>query len=129
MLGCKCLECCPFLIHCQICWHIIVHSILLWFLYFCISVEIFPFISYFVLGRFSFLGEPLCPFLDWVFVVVDIELYELHIIFGNSVLVGHIICRYFLPVHRLSFCFVYAFKVSVLRFIDFFLLFYESLFY
>ena len=36
--GCISLESCPFLLVCQICWHIIVHSILLWFFFFfCIS--------------------------------------------------------------------------------------------
>ena len=38
-----------------------------------------------------------------------IELHELFAYFGNLGLVGCIICKYFLPVHRLSFCFVYGF--------------------
>ena len=42
----------------------------------------------------------------WFFVI---ELYELFVYFGNLALVGHIIGKYFLLVHRLSFCFVYHF--------------------
>ena len=38
-----------------------------------------------------------------------IELYELFIDFGNQALAGHINCKYFLPVYRLSFSFVYDF--------------------
>ena len=50
LVGCMSLESCPFLLGCQICWHIIVHSILLWvFLYFCSICGDFSFyISYFV---------------------------------------------------------------------------------
>ena len=33
------------------------------------------------------------------------ELYELFVYFGNKALVGHIICKYFLPFCRLSFLF------------------------
>ena len=37
--ACICLENCLFLLGCQICWHVTVHSILLWiFFFFCISV-------------------------------------------------------------------------------------------
>ena len=36
LVGCMFLESCPFLLGCQICWHIIVHTIPMWF--FCISV-------------------------------------------------------------------------------------------
>ena len=36
-------------------------------------------------------------------------LYELLVYFGNLALAGHIIGKYFLLVHRLSFCFVYHF--------------------
>ena len=43
------LKTCPFLLDFPICWHMIVHSILLWFLYFCgIFCYFFSFISYFV---------------------------------------------------------------------------------
>ena len=43
-----------FFLACQICWHIIVHSILLWSLYFCgISWDFSFFISYFVFSGFS----------------------------------------------------------------------------
>ena len=53
--GCRSLERCPFFLGCQICWHIIVDSILLWFLYFCsICCDFSFFISDFVyLGFFS----------------------------------------------------------------------------
>ena len=48
-------------------------------------------------------------FSIWLFVCFfDTELYELFIYFGNSPLVSHIVCKYFLPFCRLSFCFVYG---------------------
>ena len=49
------LESFPFVLGCQICWHIVFHGILLWFLYFCsIYCNFSFFISYFVyLGSLS----------------------------------------------------------------------------
>ena len=41
--------------------------------------------------------------------VLDIEMYELFIYFGYKPLVGHIICKYFLPFSRLSFYYVNGF--------------------
>ena len=35
MAGCKILDSSQFLPDCQICWHVVVQSILLWFSYFC----------------------------------------------------------------------------------------------
>ena len=43
------------------------------------------------------------------FFFLAFGLYELLVYFGNLALVGHIIGKYFLLVHRLSFCFVYHF--------------------
>ena len=34
-------ESCPFLLDCQICWHIIIYSILLWGFFVCISIVSF----------------------------------------------------------------------------------------
>ena len=34
LASCMSLESCPFLLGCQICWYIVVHSIILWFLVF-----------------------------------------------------------------------------------------------
>ena len=48
-------------------------------------------------------------FLIESFCVFDTELYELFIYVGYEPLVGHIICKYFLPFCRLSFCFVDGF--------------------
>ena len=48
-------------------------------------------------------------FLNGLFGVFDIELYELFIYVGYKPLLGHIICKYFLPFSRLSFCFVNSF--------------------
>ena len=59
------LEGCSFLVGCQICWHRIVHSILLGFLYFCSISWDFFFISYFIwvlsLSLFFFF------FFFWIF--------------------------------------------------------------
>ena len=44
---CKLLESCPFLPGCQICWHIIIHRILLFFLYFCTISWDFSFLSFY----------------------------------------------------------------------------------
>ena len=48
-----------------------------------------------------------CPFFTWVVCFVDIEVRELLVYSGDESLVGHIVCRYFPPVWRLSlhFCF------------------------
>ena len=43
-------------------------------------------------------------FLIGLLVFFDIKLYELFVYSRNKSLVYHIICKYFLPVHRLSFC-------------------------
>ena len=52
---------------------------------------------------YVFLGEmsmKICQFFNWVIVV---ELYELHVYFGDEALVNHIICKHFLLFHRLPF--------------------------
>ena len=38
-----------------------------------------------------------------------IDLNELFVYFGDESLVGHFVCKYFLPSCRLPFCFVYGF--------------------
>ena len=48
----------------------------------------------------------ICQFFNWVIVV---ELYELHVYFGDEALVNHIICKHFLLFHRLPFHFVFGF--------------------
>ena len=72
--ACICLENCLFLLGCQICWHVTVHSILLWifffFLYFCgIRCNFSSFISYVVyLNLLSFLlGEPGQRFVSFLY--------------------------------------------------------------
>ena len=53
LVDCMFLKSCPYLLDCQICWQIIIHSILLQFLYFCGIHWDFSFtISY-----FSYLGS------------------------------------------------------------------------
>ena len=55
-----------------------------------------------------------CPFLTGLFVFV-IELHEMFVYFGISALVNHIICKYFFPVHGLSFgLFKVSFAVQIL---------------
>ena len=70
--ACMCLKNCPFLLGCQICWHLTVHSILLWifFFNFCgISCNFSSFISYFIyLDLLSFLlGEPGQRFVNFIY--------------------------------------------------------------
>ena len=50
-----------------------------------------------------------------------VELCERVVYFGNEVLVSHIFCKYFLPVHKLSFHFVYDFlaKFELVTFVCF----------
>ena len=45
----------------------------------------------------------------WLFGGFVIELWEVFVYFENQALVGCIICKYYIPVCRLSFCFVYGF--------------------
>ena len=53
-------------------------------------------------------------FLIGFFVFVVVEFYELFVYFGDSALVGSIVCNYFLPFHRLSFHFMFSFTVQKL---------------
>ena len=46
------------------------------------------------------------PVFDWV---VGFLVDELFVYFRDEALVSRIICKYFLPFYRLSFCFVYGF--------------------
>ena len=63
------------------------------------------------------------PLLNWVIWLFDIKLYELFVYFGYLTLVDHIIWKYFLPFHRLCFCFVSGFlwcaKVFKFNYISF----------
>ena len=65
------LETCPFLLCCEICWHIIVHSILLCF--FCISVvsvvmSPFSFLILFIWGFSLFFSVSLARGLSILFI-------------------------------------------------------------
>ena len=66
---CKFLESCPFLLGCQICWHTIVHSILLWFLYFCNIYCDFSFFTILFIWVFSspLLGESGQRFVNFAY--------------------------------------------------------------
>ena len=59
LVDCMFLKSCLYLLGCQMCWQIIIHSILLQFLYFCgIHWDLSFIISYFAyLGSVSLLGE------------------------------------------------------------------------
>ena len=50
-----------------------------------------------------------CPFFKLGGLFFDVELYELFIYVGYLSLIGHVICKYFLPFSRLSFCFIDGF--------------------
>ena len=91
LVGRMSLENCLFFLDCQICWHIIVHSILLW----CFVFLWYP--LRFLLYHFLFCLSSLSPLL-----------VESGPKFVN---------------------FVYPFKEPALGFTDFFLLFFESVFY
>ena len=47
-------------------------------------------------------NEIFCPFFDFFFLF-DIELQEVFIYFGDSSLVSHFTCKYFLPILRVLF--------------------------
>jgi len=57
-------------------------------------------------GFFGEMSRSSTFFSDWVIFVVVVQLYKLFIYFGNLALVGHIICKYFLPVRRFFFFFI-----------------------
>ena len=70
LVCCNSLESCPFFLSCQICWHIIVHNILLWFFVFLQYHWDFPFfISYFVYLGSLFLLLSLARGLSILFTV------------------------------------------------------------
>ena len=65
-------------------------------------------------------------FIFFFFGILVFELYELFVYFGNWALIGHIFCKYFLPVHRLSFhsaygslCCAKAYKFDEVQFVYF----------
>ena len=49
----------------------------------------------------------------WLCCFLDIELHELFVYFGDWFLLGHFICKYFLPFCWLSFHFIYDFLCCV----------------
>ena len=51
----------------------------------------------------------LCIFFIALFAFFDIELQVLFVYFGDQSHVGLTICKYFLPLRKLSFCFIYGF--------------------
>ena len=53
--------------------------------------------------------RPFAQFLIALFMFFDTELQELFVYYGCRSIVGHFICKYFLPFCGLSFCFVYGF--------------------
>ena len=55
LVGYKSLEGCPYLLGCQVCWHIISHSILMVFRISSVSISISPF-SFVFFDLFVFLG-------------------------------------------------------------------------
>ena len=58
MVGCKSPESCPLFLGCQICWHVIVHSILLFYFF------VFPlYLLRFLLFNFLFCLSSLSPLL------------------------------------------------------------------
>ena len=67
--GCISRESCPFLLACQICWHIIAHSILLWYFVFLqYPLRFFLFHFLFCLSSFSpFFGEFSQRFVNFVY--------------------------------------------------------------
>ena len=48
-------------------------------------------------------------FLNWIFWFFAIELYEFFVYYGNQLLVNRNLCKFFLPFHKLSFCFADGF--------------------
>ena len=78
------LEMCPFLLDCQICWYIIIHSIfLLFFLYFCsIGTNNFSFfISYFIFVISLFFMMGMARGLSILFILSKNKLLVLLIFF------------------------------------------------
>ena len=57
----------------------------------------------------KYLCRPSAHFLIGLFVFICYGLFGLFVYFGSQTPVGHIVCKYFLPSHRLSFLFVYGF--------------------
>ena len=118
-MGYKYLESHPFLIGCQFCWHTIVHSILIFFLFlfFCISavsVECSPF-SFLILLIWVFfsprLGESGQRFVNFVYIFKDqlLVLMIFYYCFLNLYFLDFLYDLYdFLPSADFRFClFVY----------------------
>ena len=58
-----------------------------------------------------------CPFSEWLVWSFDIELDEQFVYFGYLPLVSCIICKYFLPFHRLCF-WVFLVSFAVQKFLS-----------
>ena len=87
LMGFKSLESCPFLLGCQICWRIIVHSILFVFLQYLLRCLLFPFI--FHLSSFSLLrGESGQRFVRFVYPFKELDLHfiDVFLLFFESLL-------------------------------------------
>ena len=103
------LETCPFPLGCRICWHIIVHSFLLWFffVFLCYQLLCLLFHFLFCLFMFSFLfGEPsqrpvefVYPFTKPALGFIDLFYYLLISILFVSTHIN------FLPSADFGFCF------------------------
>ena len=117
-MGCLFLECCPFILGCQICWHITIHSILLLFLFFfffgisVVSVEIYPFslLILFILGSFSLiLGESGQKLVNFVYafrellfiLLIFFPIFNLYFIYFLSDL------YHFFPSAYFKFCLLF----------------------
>ena len=121
------LETYPFIIGCQICWHIIVHSILLFFFLFLQCWLIFILFHFlFYLGSLSFLlGEPGQRFLNFVYPLKNkllVLLIFFYFFLKKSLLISSML---FIILFLLILGFVYpsfsnSFRLGCLRFFLFF---------
>ena len=109
LVGYMFLETCPFLLGCQICWHIVVHSIpLLFFVFLLYWLLCLLFIYYFVyLGSLSFLlGEPSQKFANLVYPFKEPALgfIDFFLLFFNLLFISSLI--FIISFLLLTLCFV-----------------------
>ena len=94
------LENCPYLLGCQICWHIIVHSILLWLFLYCLLRFL---LFHFLLWVLSSLGESCQRF----------------VIFLTLSKTQHLVLLIFLLIFNLHFTDFLSYLYNFLPFADF----------
>ena len=133
------LESCPFLLGCQICWHIIAYSILLFFFFFVFLWYqlIFLLFRFVYLGSLSvLLGEPGQRFVNFVYIFKEpalgfvnlVIIFLISVLFISSLIFSISFLRLTLGFFFLLLLFKFFQAIGQVVYLRFFLFFDEGLY-